>query len=315
MSNSAKAGQRVRGAGGRARLMAHMIPAYPDLESSYNAFCGIVDGGAEFLEIQFPFSDPTADGPVIEAACTKALANGFSVDRGFEFVRRVADYIAGAGAASGAASGAGAVSGAGASGAASGASADGLAASGSHAAAGSGSPRICIMSYANLVYVRGVEKFCRDAAAAGVWGLVIPDLPFDSDEGLLAAAKSAGLEVVPVLVPTNTRARIEMVLAHKPKVIYAALRTGITGTRTELGPKNLEFLATLTELAKQFGGEVYGGFGIQEKDQIRALEEQVDGVIVGTALVKQVTKLVEAGTSGSALRDEMAALVSSLVLP
>lgn len=300
MSNSAKAGQRVRGAGGRARLMAHMIPAYPDLESSYNAFCGIVDGGAEFLEIQFPFSDPTADGPVIEAACTKALANGFSVDRGFEFVRRVADYIAGAGAASGAASGA---------------SADGLAASGSHAAAGSGSPRICIMSYANLVYVRGVEKFCRDAAAAGVWGLVIPDLPFDSDEGLLAAAKSAGLEVVPVLVPTNTRARIEMVLAHKPKVIYAALRTGITGTRTELGPKNLEFLATLTELAKQFGGEVYGGFGIQEKDQIRALEEQVDGVIVGTALVKQVTKLVEAGTSGSALRDEMAALVSSLVLP
>lgn len=73
----------------KKRIMAHMIPYYPDAEASFDVVRGLVDGGAWALEVQFPFSDPTADGPAIQEACTVALKNGFTVDKGMEFLRRI----------------------------------------------------------------------------------------------------------------------------------------------------------------------------------------------------------------------------------
>jgi len=73
-----------------SRIMAHLVAHYPDVERSLAVARGLIRGGAAYLEVQFPFSDPTADGPVIQRACQEALETGFTVDAGFEFVRRVA---------------------------------------------------------------------------------------------------------------------------------------------------------------------------------------------------------------------------------
>src|SRR5690554_1103829 len=96
----------------KVKIMAHMIPYYPDLETSRRAAQVLAQAGIDYFEIQFPFSDPTADGPAIEAACTLALEQGFTVDAGFDFVKELGSL---------------------------------------------GKP-VFIMTYASLVYARGVEK-------------------------------------------------------------------------------------------------------------------------------------------------------------
>ncbi|AFG38577.1 tryptophan synthase subunit alpha [Spirochaeta africana] len=219
------------------QVMAHMIPYYPDQETAEAAVAGLVAGGATHIEVQFPFSDPTADGPTIQAACSRALGQGFRVDEGFRFVRR--------------------------------------------AAAAHDVP-VFIMSYASLVYARGVERFVQDARAAGVTGLIVPDLPVDADEGLYAAAGAAGLEVWPVVVPNTPPERIALIQEVKPRGVYAALRAGITGSRTEIGQDNLRFLDQLHDL----GAPVFAGFGIRERDQVQALAPHVAGVVIGSAFVE-----------------------------
>ncbi|THB62505.1 MAG: tryptophan synthase subunit alpha [Spirochaetaceae bacterium] len=224
-------------------VMAHMIPGYPDETIAEAAVAGLVKGGATHLEIQFPFSDPTADGPVIQAACARSLENGFKVDAGFEFVGRVAARY---------------------------------------------DLPVYIMSYASLVYRRTVEQFVRDTKAAGAAGLIIPDLPVDSDEGLYEQAASAGLDVLPVVVPNTPPQRLQLLRDIKLRGVYAALRAGITGSRTEIGQENLEFLQRLRESLPGMDVRVFAGFGIREASQVEALSKHVDGVVIGSALVEVI---------------------------
>ncbi|MFW6362364.1 MAG: tryptophan synthase subunit alpha [Spirochaeta sp.] len=225
----------------KINVMAHMIPFYPGKEIAEAAVAGLVEGGATHLEIQFPFSDPTADGPTIQAACSRALEQGFRVDAGFEFVRRAAD---------------------------------------THHLP------IFIMSYASLVYARGVQRFAGDARAAGAAGLIVPDLPVDADEGLYQAAAAEGLEIWPVVVPNTPPERIEIIRDIKPRGVYAALRAGITGTKTEIGEDNLEFLDHLQGLE----APVFAGFGIREREQVQALAPHVDGIVIGSAFVEIIAR-------------------------
>ncbi|NCN05185.1 MAG: tryptophan synthase subunit alpha [Spirochaetales bacterium] len=250
-----------------ASLMVHMIPFFPDLPSSQAVARGIVRAGADHIEIQFPFSDPSADGPTIEAACNRALAQGFRVSKGFDFVREVANLP------------------------------------GSRT-------RVHIMTYASLVYARGVQKFCADAAEAGAWGLIIPDLPTDNDEGLREAAQAQGLHVVPVVVPTTTDSRLDLITSTSPSMVYGALRTGITGTKTELGPENEAFIQRILSRLRPYGGQLAVGFGIQERAQVRALQPLVDSVIVGSALVRAIGN--PPATSEKELEERVANFVTRL---
>ena len=156
-------------------LMAHMIPYFPDRERSLAVARGLIDGGTAYLEIQFPFSDPTADGPVIQAACQRALDEGFTVDDGFRFVSEVAEIA-------------------------------------NHAAR---SVPIFIMSYASLVVARGVRRFLSDGKDAGAIGFILPDLPYDYDEGVYDAAREIGTSVMPVFVTTADRRRVSLIVEAK----------------------------------------------------------------------------------------------------
>jgi tryptophan synthase alpha chain len=219
------------------RIMTHLVAFYPDRDRSLEVARALTDGGAAYLEVQFPFSEPTADGPVIQRACAQALERGFSVDEGFRLL-------------------------------------DGI--------RGFATVPVFVMSYANIAYRAGVQRFvqrCRDAGASGI---IVPDLPPDSDEGLYAAAAAAGLDAIPVVAPTITDARLGLLKALRVTFLYAALRKGITGAATEIGKENIDFLSRLGPV----GAKILAGFGISQRSQIKALAPHVHACIVGSALIE-----------------------------
>ena len=221
------------------KLMAHLVAHYPSADLSAVVADALVEAGADFLEVQFPYTDPTADGPLIQGACTTALDQGFSVRAGFAFVSRLAK---------------------------------------AHRAP------IFLMSYAGMVYARGIHQFVAQAADAGVAGIIVPDLPIDSDEGIVEAAKSRGIAFVPVAIPTMAEKRLELLEGIEPEYVYAALRRGITGQETVIGQENVTFLDRL----RKMGPHIMAGFGIRTAEQIAALAGHVDTVVVGSAIVEAV---------------------------
>jgi tryptophan synthase alpha chain len=228
------------------RIMAHIVAGFPSAAGSLAAGLALAESGAAYLEVQFPFSDPSADGPVIQTACVTSLGAGFTVGSGFSLVRELAAKA---------------------------------------------KIPVFIMSYASPVVARGVDAFCGAAADAGAAGLIIPDLVPDADEGLYAAGAARGLSVIPLVAPGMRKERLERILALKAEFIYAALRRGITGSRTDLGDENL----ALIERAKSGGAKVMGGFGVRGREQILALSSRVHAAIVGTAFTEAVAGAADGG--------------------
>ena len=223
-------------------LMSHLVAGYPTDELSFTAARALVDGGADILEIQLPFSDPSADGPAIQGACTKVLQRGYKTADGLAFIARLHKEFP--------------------------------------------QVKIYLMSYGSLVYTPGVENFCKRASAAGVTGMIIPDLPFDYDEGLTAACRANGMENIPVAAPSMSPERLSK-LAHAGfPFIYAALRTGITGTDTAIDKNTLAFLKSVGE----GGSKIYGGFGISNGQQSQALADYVEAIVAGSVFVRLITE-------------------------
>ncbi len=144
---------------------------------------------------------------------------------------------------------------------------------------------VFLMTYGCLVYRPGVENFVKMAKDAGVSGLIVPDLPFDSDEGLTAACKKHGLENIPVAAPSMTDERLSKMAHAGFKYIYTALRAGITGTQTVITDEMLSFI----DKAASGGSIILGGFGISSGEQSKALAPHVTGVIAGSVFVNLIT--------------------------
>ncbi|MBI9107546.1 MAG: tryptophan synthase subunit alpha [Spirochaetales bacterium] len=222
------------------KLITHFIAGYPDIESSYETAVGLINGGAYALEMQIPFSDPSADGPVIELACRRALEKGFKVSDGFRLIERIKEYR---------------------------------------------DIPVYLMSYSGIVYNMGIDRFTAKAAAAGVCGLIIPDLIPGADEGLYAAGRKAGIQIVPVVVPGVPDSRLEEIMAENPDWVYLALRAGITGSYTILDEVNLGFL----DKVKTYGVKIMAGFGIKTPQQIKTLIPHCDAAIAGSFIVDRIT--------------------------
>jgi tryptophan synthase alpha chain len=222
-----------------AKLMTHIVAFYPDEAASFDAARALADGGASFLEIQFPFSDPQADGPDIQDACSVALGSGFTVERGFEFVRRVADAT--------------------------------------------GLP-VFVVTYGNIPFTVGIGSFARSVKSSGAAGTIVPDLCFPEDEGLNRIGREEGIEVVPLVAATTGDGRLDAIASLKPRYLYVALRRGITGKRTAIGPETVRFLkkASLT------GAGLFAGFGITDRDQVLELAPYVLASVAGSVFVRTI---------------------------
>lgn len=224
----------------RIGLMTHVIVGYPTLNDTVALVKVMADEGVDFIELQIPFSDPLADGPVIMKACEEALANGTRVRDAFTLMRELSKQVA---------------------------------------------IPLLFMGYYNTVFRYGVEKFCRDAAAAGAAGLIIPDMPLEeeSSERFLAQAKKCRMPVIRVVSPASTEERLKKNATFAEGFVYCSARQGITGVRSELDPH----LATyLTRVKNIIDKPLAVGFGISTPEHIKALRKYADIAVVGSALVK-----------------------------
>ncbi len=239
----------------RTRLMAHLVSGYPDASLCRAAAAGLVEGGADYLEIQIPFGDPSADGPAIRDACAVALAKGHRTADAFALAKELHGNYP--------------------------------------------EVPIFIMAYASLVVTPGPQVFADAAADAGVAGLIIPDLPFDCDEGLAAACRSVGIASVPVAAPSMRESRLDALVDLERPYVYAALRAGITGADTTIDEGTRRFLATVGRR----GTAVLGGFGVRTRDQVLALGPSVHAVVAGTVFVNSIREANDARISAAAKVD------------
>jgi tryptophan synthase alpha chain len=253
----------------RARNRKAFIPFItagdPDLETSTLLVRRLVASGASIVEAGFPYSDPIADGPVIQASYTRALAKGLRPDDIFAWAKGLTGEP---GCAS--------------------------------------VPLVGMVSY-SLIHRRGKSGFLDAAMQAGFSGLIVPDLPIDEAEGLAAEAAQRDLKLIQLVTPTTPPDRAARIVRLSTGFVYVVSITGITGERDRL-PEQL--LDQLRRLRQETDLPLCVGFGVSKPEHARMLREHVDGIIVGSAIVR---RLEQAGSKATEIIvEEIGELVRSL---
>jgi len=229
-------------AAGRRALAPFVTAGDPDPDTSVAVLEAIAAAGASLCELGVPYSDPIADGPVIQASYTRALAAGITLEGVFAIARRAADRVA--------------------------------------------MPILAMASY-SLVFRRGIDRFVADALAAGLAGLVVPDLPVEESTDLESACGGAGLALVRLVTPTTPPERAAAIARRSTGFLYCVSVAGVTGARTAL-PEGL--LDRVRWLRTQTSVPILVGFGIAAPEQVQAVAREADGVIVGSALVRRLAE-------------------------
>lgn len=230
----------------RTALAPFITAGDPAVETTVPALHALVRGGADLLELGIPFSDPEADGPAIQAASERALANGVTL-------RKVLDLVA-------------------------------------EFRAGDPATPVILMGYLNSVLAMGEKEFVAAAAAAGVDGLIVVNLPPEEAATLRMAMSARDMDLIFLAAPTTTDERIELIGRVASGFIYHVSLKGITGAgHIAVAPvaANVARLRRKTELP------VLVGFGIKDGATARAVAEHADGVVVGAALVSRMGALAE----------------------
>src|SRR5690606_35268181 len=287
---------------GRAAFIPYVALGYPSPAACLEVIEGLVEGGADLLELGIPFSDPLADGPVLQAAAQAALQAGTTWPRALDALARVPALAAelplvlcayantghARGVARCAAAAAGPVL---------------QAAAQAAVQAGTTWPRaldllarvralapelpLVLLVYANTVHARGVERFAGEAAEAGADGVILPDWPPDEGGGLREALARAGLAAVGLVSPVSPVGRIAQIAAASQGFLYAVSVTGVTGERPRLS-RELEPLVQRIRQASSL--PVAAGFGISRPEDAAAAGRLCDGVIVGSALARRIAE-------------------------
>jgi tryptophan synthase alpha chain len=227
----------------RKAFIPFLTAGDPDFKATELAVRELVARGASLVEIGFPYTDPIADGPVIQASYTRSLDRGVRTDDVLSWaagMTQTAEWSR------------------------------------------SGVPMVAMVSY-SLVHHRGPELFVFQAQAAGFSGAIVPDLPIEEAPLLAHAAGERDFKLIQLATPTTSRDRALRIMELATGFLYCVSVTGITGEREQLPAELLEQLRWLRE---QTSLPLCVGFGISRPDQVRMLRDAVDGVIVGSALVR-----------------------------
>lgn len=223
-------------------LVPFIMAGDPDLETTAQALQVLDKSGADLIELGVPYSDPLADGPVIQAAATRALAKGVQLDAVLEMVQTVAPKL---------------------------------------------QTPLILFTYYNPILNHGIESFLQRIKDAGVQGLVIPDLPLEESDRLLALAEKCGVEVILLVAPTSSVERMEAIARASQGFVYLVSVTGVTGMREQTGA-NIDSL--LKELRSHTDKPIGVGFGISSNEQAQQMQQSgADAVIVGSAFVKRLS--------------------------
>lgn len=209
----------------------------PSLEVTEQLVYAMEKSGADLIELGIPFSDPTAEGPVIQEANMRALSGGVTTDKIFDMVRRIR--------------------------------------------ANTQIPMV-FMTYANVVYSYGTERFVKTAAEIGMDGIILPDVPYEEKEEFSSVCDQYGLALISLIAPTS-HARIATIAQAAAGFIYCVSSLGVTGVRTEITTDVGEMVRLVRENSDL---PCAIGFGISTPEQAKRMAGFADGVIVGSAIVK-----------------------------
>ncbi len=211
----------------------------PDVETSKKIMIKMAQAGCDLIEVGIPFSDPIAEGPVIQNANIRALKNNVTTDDVFEMVKEVQPQV---------------------------------------------DIPMVFMTYLNVLFKYGYDRFLHKASDAGISGVIIPDMPYEEKDELQSVAKNYGIEVVSLISP-NSEERIKMIASDAEGFIYEVSSLGVTGIRDKIKTD----LYSITQAVKQVTDvPVAIGFGINTPEQAKEFSHLADGIIVGSAIVKLI---------------------------
>ena len=222
-------------------LIVFITAGDPSLSVSERLIPCFEKEGVDIIELGIPFSDPVADGPVIQASSQRALARGTTLKKILGMAKRARKRT---------------------------------------------QVPLVLMGYLNPILRYGLRRFASQAAAAGIDGLIVPDLPPEEAKEIAAELRRAGMDLIFLLAPTSSPARRRLVAKASRGFVYYVSITGVTGVRKKL-PK--EIRRQLLEAKRQARIPVCVGFGISTPRQAKEVSRAADGVIVGSAIVKQIT--------------------------
>jgi tryptophan synthase alpha chain len=241
VSRIAETFARLR-AEGRRGFIPFVTAGDPDLATTRALFVELARAGADLIELGVPFSDPMADGVVIQRASERALRHGVSVADVLALVkdaRRETDVP------------------------------------------------VVLFTYFNPLLQFGLERLCEEARAAGVDGVLVTDLVPEEAEEFSAALKRRGLDMIFLVAPTSTDARLSMIAARASGFIYAVSRAGVTGARVDVSAAAEKLVARVRALSEL---PVAVGFGISTREQVAEVWRYADAAVVGSALVAEIEK-------------------------
>ena len=209
----------------------------PDLETTGKVVRAAVANGAGLIELGIPFSDPTAEGPVIQGANLRALSGGVTTDKIFDFVRDLRKDV---------------------------------------------EIPLVFMTYANVVFSYGAERFLKNCSAIGIDGIILPDVPFEEKEEFGGLCRKYGVALISMIAPTSEN-RIAMIAEEAEGFLYIVSSLGVTGVRSEI---KTDLSSILKVVREHTDVPCAIGFGISTPEQAEKMARIADGVIVGSAIIK-----------------------------
>ena len=216
----------------------------PDLETTAACVRAMVRAGADLIELGIPFSDPTAEGPVIQSANVRALSGGVTTDKVFDLVEDLRRDV---------------------------------------------TVPLVFMTYANVVFSYGTERFLQRCRETGIDGIILPDVPCEEKEEFQPLCRQYGVDFISLIAPTSEQ-RIARIAREAEGFLYLVSSLGVTGTRTEITTD----LGSIVKVVRENTDLPCAvGFGISTPEQARAMAQVSDGAIVGSAIVRL---LAEYGT-------------------
>lgn len=226
---------------GKKAFIAFVTCGDPDLSTTAACVRAAVENGADLIELGIPFSDPTAEGPVIQGANLRALTGGVTTDQIFSMVRELRMDV---------------------------------------------DVPMVFMTYANVIFSYGAERFFAACKEIGMDGVILPDLPFEEKEEFLPLCHRYGVDLISLIAPTSAN-RIAMIAREAEGFVYVVSSLGVTGMRSEIKTD----LQSIVEVIRQNTDIPCAiGFGISTPEQARKMAGISDGAIVGSAIVKIIEK-------------------------
>lgn len=213
----------------------------PDLETSREIMIKMAQAGCDLIEIGIPFSDPIAEGPIIQEANLRSLSGGTTTDKVFSLASEVSAEV---------------------------------------------DIPLVFMTYLNVLFKYGYDKFLDNAKKSGVSGVIIPDLPFEEKAELQSVAQKYDIDVISLIAPTSEQ-RIQMIAKEAQGFVYEVSSLGVTGVRSEI-KTDLESITKAVKSATDIPVAI--GFGISTPEQAKKYSAVADGVIVGSAIVKIIAQ-------------------------